>query len=1039
MKRVWLVGIVVLGLLLLILVQTSLRAATGGAAFLPIIRNQFQSPLPNKVAYIIQERIAQVEAALAAAPGPTLSMETAVALSDELIKVNESGDMRLGFHSAAAIGAAEINALTARGATIEMSSADLTWPVAGQSPAGFGLIVAWMPHDHVQAAADTLAWVTAVTTVEENPPDTGTFLSEGVALHSADDAQGFGLDGAGITIGAISDGINNLAASQALGDLPATVTVPATCGSAGGDEGTAMLEIIHDMVPASGLQFCATGGGVLAHVNAQNSLVAGGVDIIAEDIPFDSEPAFQQGIATVNGDAIAAAGVSMHSSAGNRGAQHAARVPATGSGGGPDGTAGPYAGCPLTPDNVVAIAPGGDTTFDVTMSPGTGGTSLQVTLQWSEPRAVFPTAGAGGFTDLNLYVMNAALTACLGSSISGQANGAGDTLEQVVVNFAAGPNVPIKIVVDVENVTGAVAAPTLDLRWRGGTAGGDATTRGGSLNPDANYTGLATSAAAAFAGGSTDPTTVGLEGFSSGGPVLLRLTTVCPGNVYPCPGGGVAGPADVTTGAPQWTAADGVSISGVGGFGSGTCPAVNQGDCRFFGTSASAPHAAACDALVRQNMGALATVTAVNGRLAAAAVDRGPAGPDNAWGAGVLDCLRAAVQADLSLVKSDSPDPVAAGTNLTYLLTVTNLGPDASPVITVTDTLPGGVSFVSSPDGCAETAPGSGVVVCTGLNLASGASQPFTLVTAVAPDLVYNAGGPTTVTNAATVSGIGLDPDPANNDASEDTLVVAEADLEILSFDAVDPPVEILMGQEITITLRKEITNHGPSAPVDVEVTQTAVAPPGSTVSPTLAVFPEWGLGLGEIRVVTETFTINCGQPGDQVFTFGNEIQPLDPADTDPDQSNNTASVDVTVNCVIPVAVNIKPGSYPNSVNPRNNGVIPLAVLTTMAGEYDTVIDVDATQIDPLSTRFGPWSEVWNETGGAAEAHNQGHIEDAYELDEVTLDGDDDMVLHYRTQETGIEFGDTEACIKGELVDDGGNVYTFFGCDSIWTPPGGQL
>ncbi len=179
---------------------------------------------------------------------------------------------------------------------------------------------------------------------------------------------------------------------------------------------------------------------------------------------------------------------------------------------------------------------------------------------------------------------------------------------------------------------------------------------------------------------------------------------------------------------------------------------------------------------------------------------------------------------------------------------------------------------------------------------------------------------------------------------------------------------------------------------------------------------------------------INCEQPGVQTFTFNNEIQPLNATDTDPDQSNNTAVVEVAVECVVPVALNIKPGSFPNSINLRNEGVIPLAVLTTMAGEYNLPLDFDATLIDPLSVRFGRPDEVWFETGGAFEAHGMGHPEDAYELDEQTLDGDLDMVLHFWTMETGILPGDVEACVKGEWIEDG-NVYKFFGCDSVRIVP----
>lgn len=95
--------------------------------------------------------------------------------------------------------------------------------------------------------------------------------------------------------------------------------------------------------------------------------------------------------------------------------------------------------------------------------------------------------------------------------------------------------------------------------------------------------------------------------------------------------------------------------------------------------------------------------------------------------------------------------------------------------------------------------------------------------------------------------------------------------------------------------------------------------------------------------------------------------------------------------CIL-VEVHIKPGSDFNSINPNSEGVIPVAILTTE--------DFDATTIDPLSVEFGP-----NETMGA---HGKGHIED------VDEDGDLDLILHFKTQETGIQCGDTEAILTGE-------------------------
>jgi hypothetical protein len=114
------------------------------------------------------------------------------------------------------------------------------------------------------------------------------------------------------------------------------------------------------------------------------------------------------------------------------------------------------------------------------------------------------------------------------------------------------------------------------------------------------------------------------------------------------------------------------------------------------------------------------------------------------------------------------------------------------------------------------------------------------------------------------------------------------------------------------------------------------------------------------------------------------------------------------------VAIDIKPGSFPNSINPRSRGVIPVAILTTSTAQGDP-LDFDATSVDALSVRFGP--------NGTTEAHARGHIED------VDGDGDLDLVLHFRTQETGIHCGDTSASLTGTTV--GG--FTISGSDSIRT------
>lgn len=116
---------------------------------------------------------------------------------------------------------------------------------------------------------------------------------------------------------------------------------------------------------------------------------------------------------------------------------------------------------------------------------------------------------------------------------------------------------------------------------------------------------------------------------------------------------------------------------------------------------------------------------------------------------------------------------------------------------------------------------------------------------------------------------------------------------------------------------------------------------------------------------------------------------------------------------VLEVDIDIKPFSDPNSVKLSNKGDIPVAILSTTT--------FDATTVNPSTVCFGDAEDAT--ARDCTEAHGTGHIEDA--------NGDTllDLVLHYETRQTGIDFGDTQACLTGQTL--GGQPIA--GCDSVRT------
>ncbi len=392
--------------------------------------------------------------------------------------------------------------------------------------------------------------------------------------------------------------------------------------------------------------------------------------------------------------------------------------------------------------------------------------------------------------------------------------------------------------------------------------------------------------------------------------------------------------------------------------------------------------------------------------------------------------LMAQSRTDLEASIAGLPDPVAAGRELTYHVTIRNHGPNPATSTQLSLVLDPRVSPLPAT-GCGVS---SSVLTCQIGTVGAHTSQSIDITVRVAPDIVHVAGGPTSIAaSAAVVNLVGTDTNATNNEAATTTTVVAVADLRIADSRIVDAPSHIVLARPLDMTLRKVVASDGPSSPIDASLEWNASASAGASVTPTSAVASVPALEMGSPRSIDETFTLSCREPGVRTYTLGNRIAPADAADFDPNHGNNDAVVTLSLDCIVPVAINIRPRGLPNPISLRGDATV--AVLTTSTGEYELPAAFDTLTIDPLTVRFGTAEDLFGPSRlGAAEIHEQGHPEDSFELDERTRDGDTDMVFHFRASESGLSIGDPEACVIGSF-EIGLETFTFFGCDSVVIRP----
>jgi hypothetical protein len=445
------------------------------------------------------------------------------------------------------------------------------------------------------------------------PTGQGSRSSEGDVTHlSVAARQAFRTAGAGIKIGVLSDGVRNLAASQASGDLgPVTVIgPPAPCPTSTlCDEGTAMLEIIHDLAPEAELYFASGFVSITSFADNIRALRAAGCDVIVDDVFYFVETPFQDGqapgvISNSNGGVViqavkdvTASGALYFSSAGNSGNFN-------------DGTSGTWEGDFVDGGPTAGPLPAGrlhsfsGQNFNLLRA---ANTDAPITLYWSDPLG-------GSSNDYDLFRLNTAGTAVSASSTNIQ-NGTQDPIEQVSQSMAA-PRIVIVKSSKPDTQARFLHLETNRGRLQFATPG---VTHGHAAVDSVGAYGVAASPAM---GAYPDPFDAAsqVETFSSDGPRRIFFaadgTALTPGNLL-ATGGKVLQKPDLT-------AADGVSVSGAGGFPS-----------PFLGTSAAAPHAAAIAALLKSARPGISPEE-VRAALVASAIDIEGKGVDRDAGAGIV-------------------------------------------------------------------------------------------------------------------------------------------------------------------------------------------------------------------------------------------------------------------------------------------------------------------------------------------------------------------------------------------------------------------